>query len=146
MCAHAVRVAIERLDGVESVEMSLNEGRAAIRLAAENGVALSAIRRTVEQQGFTPREAIVEAAVRVFVQHGRLRLQVPGADEIYDVSSSGESGLETEIGSVVLITGRIPVPKGGETPRIEDTKPARDRDTMSGRQRNPAERIGGKDL
>ena len=145
MCAHAVRVAIERLDGVESVEMSLNEGRATIRLADENGVALSAIRRTVEQGGFTPREAVVEVAARVLVQDGRLRLRVPGADEIYDLPSPGESAFERDIGKAVLIEGRIPVPKQGETPRIEDVKPARNRDTMSQRPRNPADRVESRD-
>ncbi len=56
MCAHAVRVALERLDGVEAVTVSLEEGVAAITLVEENEVTVSTVRRVVRDNGFSPKQ------------------------------------------------------------------------------------------
>lgn len=56
MCAHAVRVAVEKIPGVDSARVSLNEGYADIHLAPENTVTVERIRETIRNNGFTPKE------------------------------------------------------------------------------------------
>lgn len=57
MCAHAVRVAVEKIPGVDSVRVSLNEGYADIHLASDNSVTVERVRETIRNNGFTPKEA-----------------------------------------------------------------------------------------
>jgi copper chaperone CopZ len=60
-CAHAVRVAILKVKGVEGVEVSLRRAMADIRLKPGNSVALDQVRQIVKSNGFTAGEAVVTA-------------------------------------------------------------------------------------
>ena len=57
--ALGVRVAVQKVDGVESVQLSLERAEADIRLKPENHVSLDQFRRIVKGNGFEPREAKV---------------------------------------------------------------------------------------
>lgn len=54
-----MRVAVQRLDGVESVKVSLNDGVAEIRLAPDNSVTLARVREIIRSNGFSPKAAEV---------------------------------------------------------------------------------------
>jgi hypothetical protein len=56
VCAHAVRVAVEKIPGVDSARVSLNEGYAEIALVPENGVTVERVREVIRNNGFTPKE------------------------------------------------------------------------------------------
>ena len=59
ICAHAVSVAVKKIDGVESVEVTLNRGHAEIKLKPGNRVRIEQIWEAVRKQGLTPKEARV---------------------------------------------------------------------------------------
>ena len=67
ICAHGVKVAVQKVDGVESVQLSLERAEADIRLKPENRVSLDQFRRIVKGNGFEPREAKV-SVVRIGAQ------------------------------------------------------------------------------
>ena len=54
-----MRVAVRKLDGVESVEVSLERGQASIRLRPGNRVTLARLRQLVKNNAFNSREAAV---------------------------------------------------------------------------------------
>ena len=113
-------VRLRRLEGVESVEVSLNEGRATIRLAERNAVALGQVRRLVEQSGFSPREARVTARGEVLVREGQAHLRVPGAEETYFVAGGqAAEELTRHAGRSVVVEGVIARPEGDAPPAIE---------------------------
>lgn len=47
-----MRVAVQKLEGVEEVEVSLNEGYAEIALAPRSGVTVEGVRRVIRDNGF----------------------------------------------------------------------------------------------
>jgi len=57
-----VRVAVRKLDGVRSVTVSLNDGYADILLTSQNTVTVERIREAIRRNGFSPREALDQAA------------------------------------------------------------------------------------
>ena len=61
ICAHGVRVAVQKIDGVESVELSLERAQADIRLRKDNVVSLDRFRQIVKANGFEPKQATVTA-------------------------------------------------------------------------------------
>jgi len=126
-----VRVTIEKLPGVESATVSLNEGRAVIRLRADNTITLAQVRESVERNGFTPQQATVEAEVEVLRSGGRIQLRVAGTSETYDVRLGAlpatiQQQLTAAAGSRILIQGVVAAQKDKKvapTIQVTNVKP-----------------------
>jgi copper chaperone CopZ len=56
-----VSVAIRKLDGVESVEVSLEKATADIRLKPGNTITVPQLRRIIRQSGYPTKDAEIEA-------------------------------------------------------------------------------------
>ena len=74
-----MRVAIRRLQGVESVEVSLDRGLATIQLRRANRVTLQELRQLVKHNGFASREAAVTVIGELQPDAGGAALSVTGA-------------------------------------------------------------------
>jgi hypothetical protein len=114
---------MERLPGVESATVSLNEGRAVLRLKPDNALTLPEIRRSVERNGFTPRQAIVRARARVIATAGRLQVRILGTSDAYEVAATPHASeiqrrLHTLGGSDVIVDGVVPAPKDRKAPAV----------------------------
>ncbi len=59
---------MEKLPGVESATVKLNEGRAVLQLKPDNRVTIAQVRERVRQNGFTPRAAVVAAIAEAMVE------------------------------------------------------------------------------
>jgi copper chaperone CopZ len=118
-CAYAVRGALKKFSGVESVEVSLNKGLATVKLKPGNSVQPQEFWETVRKNGFTPKETHV--VVRGEVGNaGRLQFKVSGTNQLFDLK--GDPKLFTEaVGKTIVIDGvltpgkdlRVPVPMEG---------------------------------
>lgn len=69
---------MKRIEGVESVDVSLDEGSATVRLAPGNHVTLDQVREVVRKNGFTPRATSVRVAGKVIERNGKPALEVGG--------------------------------------------------------------------
>jgi copper chaperone CopZ len=114
ICAHGVKVAVQKVDGVESVQLSLERAEADIRLKPENRVSLDQFRRIVKGNGFEPREAKISASGTVRNAGGKLTFEVPGTAAPLVISSDGSvpaayKQLESSAagGAPVEITGTV---------------------------------------
>jgi hypothetical protein len=110
---------MEKLPGVESATVKLNEGRAVLVLKPENSLTLGQIRDSVRRNGFTPRDARITATAEVVASEA-LRLRVTGTQEIYDVR--GTSALEQQLRAAgsrpVLVDGTISVGHDPKDPMV----------------------------
>ena len=77
MCAHAVRVAVQKIPGVDSVRVSLNDGYADIHLGPENGVTVERIREVIRNNGFTPKETRIRVSGVVTTRGDEPALAIP---------------------------------------------------------------------
>jgi hypothetical protein len=122
---------MEKLPGVESAKVSLNEGRATIQLNAGNTVSMSQIRQGVERNGFTPQQAVINAQADVIAAGNRLQLKISGTNDTYDVAATAhaesiQQQLKKSGGQKVLIEGIIPVqkdPKAAPVIQVNSVKP-----------------------
>jgi len=71
-----VSVAIKKLDGVESIEVSLEKASADIRLRPGNAITLPQLRRTIRQAGYPTKDAQVEASGTVVERNGKPALDL----------------------------------------------------------------------
>lgn len=125
-------VAIQKIDGVESVSVSLNEGLADIALEPGNSVDPEQIRKVVRDSGFTPKAAEVEVIGRITARSGRPVLFVSGAGVVYTLEEHPDAATDldelrtapTELEATV--SGRLPEalePGGARRLQLRDFTP-----------------------
>ena len=64
-------VALKKVNGVQDVKVSLNEGSAVIKLKDGNKVDVEQIREIIRKNGFTPKGAEVKVAGKVVERDGK---------------------------------------------------------------------------
>lgn len=116
-------VAINKIPGVESLEVSLNRGMAAIQLKPGNTVRLEQVWEGVQGNGFTPKEARIRALGEVIVTGGKLQFKVLGVNQAYDLivdprAETRGGDIEKQVGKLLLIDGVIPPPQDKEGPKV----------------------------
>lgn len=107
-------VSLEKIPGVQSVHVSLKEGKASIALKPGNTVSLDAVREAVTKDGFNPEEAEVTARGEPVVGDGSLQLKITGPNVAYDVQTSDravQQGLRSMAGRTVTVKAVVPPPK-----------------------------------
>jgi len=104
-----VSVAIKKLDGVESVDVSLEKATADVRLGPGNTITLPQLRRIIRQSGYPTKDAHVEARGTLVERNGKPTLDLqngsflelaarPPADGVVDVTGvSRVVGREREV-------------------------------------------------
>lgn len=112
-CAHAMEQSLGAMEGVETVSVSLNDGLATIELTDTNSVAYTGIRKTVNNGGFSPRDATLEVRGTVQQEKGQWILKTPAGEEYVlqpgQEGTSGKSSLQDlEPHQRVTVTGQIP--------------------------------------
>lgn len=127
-----MRVTLEKLPGVESAVVRLNDGRATIQLKPGNTLTMATIRQSVERNGFTLREAIVQALVDIATKGNTLEVRVSRTNDTYAVAAASHTGpvlqqLKDRAGQRVLIDGTIQAAKESQgTPvmQVRGVKPS----------------------
>jgi hypothetical protein len=77
-----VRVAVQKLSGVESVNVSLERARTDIQLRPGNTITLDQLRGIIKNNGFTTKEASVIVVGRLIERGGQLGLDVTGTNTV----------------------------------------------------------------
>jgi copper chaperone CopZ len=115
-----VSVALNKLDGIEKVVVSLNEGAATLTLKPGNRITVEQVREIIRKNGFDPKDAKVRATGTVVARDGTFALQVSGTGVTLPlVLPSGGGGFDPgkDTGKEVEVSGQIPEtqsPKGGQ--------------------------------
>lgn len=108
-----MRVALEKVDGIETVSVTLKRGVAHITLKEGNTVRLADLRRIIKEAGYPSREATVVVVGTVRGERSKLTLAVSGTKEVFDLSAGdGRSiaDVERRVDRPVEVTGTIPAP------------------------------------
>ncbi len=110
---------MEKLPGVESAKVSLNEGRAVIQLRPGNTVTMAQIRQGVTRNGFTPQQAAVSGEAEVMAKGDTLQLRISGTNDVYEPAGTPNGDvlqqLRTRVGQRVVMEGVVPAPKDDRT-------------------------------
>jgi hypothetical protein len=91
-----VRVALIKLPGVASADVSLDKASADIRLKAGNAISIAQLRELMKKNGFPTKDAQVVARGRITDRDGRLSLDLLNGvtmDIVADPKIAGELGV-----------------------------------------------------
>jgi copper chaperone CopZ len=107
-CAYAVRGALKKVAGVESVDVSLNKGSAVVKLKAGNVVQPQELWEVVRKNGFTPKETrvVVRGAIGTSPQ---LQLKVSGSNQVLKLTGDAKLVQDTakQNGNTVIAEGTL---------------------------------------
>jgi copper chaperone CopZ len=85
-CAFAVRGALKKFSGVESVDVSLNKGLATVKLKPGNSGTPEQVWETVKKNGFSPKDTHVVVRGEVTSTGGKLQMKVNPANRTYELT------------------------------------------------------------
>lgn len=109
-CAHVVNVALKRVAGVESVDVSLNKALATVKLKSGNTVSVQQLWELIHDKGYTPKRTSVSVRGELASPQGRLQLNVSGTKNILPLvpdpkNERAYSEAETKVGQTVTVEG-----------------------------------------
>src|SRR5690349_17012571 len=109
-CAHVVNVALKKIAGVESVEVSLNKGIATVKLKSGNTVSVQQLWELIHDNGYTPKRTTVSVRGELASLQGRLQLNVSGTKNILPLVPDRKNEVaygeaQTKVGQTVIAEG-----------------------------------------
>lgn len=91
-CAAGVEQGLSKLDGVTSVRVSLNEGKAVVTLAPDSRTTLARIREVIRHNGFTPKDARATLVGRVVREGDRWWIETASGRFVLEADSAALQG------------------------------------------------------
>ena len=118
MCAHAVRVSLKSVSGVDSVDVSLAKGLASVKMKPGNAATLKQLQNAITKNGFTMKDSSANVAGTIVMGNGKAQLRVSGSNEMLTLVPEAQSeGDATALnGKSVLVEGTIPEATKGKLP------------------------------
>ena len=107
--------AVKKLEGVESVEVSLEKGTVDITLEPDNKVTLPLLRRTIRSNGNETKDAQIRGRGRIVDHDGK-----PVFDLLNGSTMEVEPGPKTAPGGIVDVTG-ISIEQSRDVERVKIT-------------------------
>ncbi len=109
-CAHVVDVALKRVAGVGSVEVSLNKGLATVKLKPGNRVSVPQLWELIHKNGYTPKSTTVSVRGDLATANGQLRLKISGMTETLVLAANPKnpeaySESSKKLGQTVIVQG-----------------------------------------
>ncbi len=103
-----MRVAVEKIPGVDLAEVSLNEGFVDVRLQPDNELTVQRLRAVIREQGFSPRAAVVRVRGTLERRGGEFVLITPAWDAplVLELGTRLQSTLP-QAGELVVLDGHV---------------------------------------
>jgi copper chaperone CopZ len=118
-CAHAIRVSMKGIQGVNAVDVDLNTGLVSIKLAPGNGAAMRQFNEAVEKNGFTHKDANVIVRGQLSGSAQAPFLEVTGTKDRYALTPvAGGTDISGLLGKTVVVDGVLPQSGKG---KVSDT-------------------------
>jgi len=118
VCAHAVRVSLKSVAGVDSVDVSLEKGLASVRMKPGNVATLKQLQNAITKNGFTMKASKATLVGTVVDVNGKAQLNVSGSNDVLQLvaQSQNVAAASSLRGQQVLATGTISEAHKGKVP------------------------------
>ena len=109
-CAHVVDVALKKVAGVESVEVSLNKGLATVKLRPANTVSVPQLWELIHKNGYTPKTTVVSVRGELTNVNGGFQLKISGTKDTLPLTADRKnaaaySEASKKLGQTVIVQG-----------------------------------------
>jgi hypothetical protein len=109
-CAHIVDVAMKKVPGVDTVDVSLNKGLATVKLKPGNAVSVPQFWQLLHEKGYTPKTTTVSVRGELLGGPGRLQLKISGTKDVVELAADPKNPapydeVVKKVGQSVVIHG-----------------------------------------
>ena len=113
-----MRVSLKSVPGVDSVDVSLAKGLAAVKMKPGNTTTLKQLNEAISKNGFTMKDSIATVVGTLTSTEGKMTLFVSGSNDRLQLLLQPDATPNASfmIGKNVLIQGTIPEGVKGKTP------------------------------
>ena len=113
-----MRVSLKSVSGVDSVDVSLAKGLAAVKMKPGNTATLKQLQNAIAKNGFAMKDSAATIAGTIVIANGKTQLQVSGSNELLTLipESQASSDATSLNGKSVLAEGTIPEAAKGKMP------------------------------
>lgn len=111
-CAHVVHVALKKVSGVDSVDVSLNKGLATVRLKPGNAVSVEQLWQLIHEKGYTPKSTAVSVRGDLENSPHGVQLKVSGTNQTITLVRDPKNGTPyadatKKLGQTVMVQGTM---------------------------------------
>jgi copper chaperone CopZ len=111
-CAHVVHVALKKVSGVDSAEVSLNKGLATVKLKPGNAVSVEQLWQLIHDKGYTPKSTAVSVRGDLENSPRGLELKVSGTNQTIALLGDPKNGKayadgSKKVGQTVTVQGTM---------------------------------------
>ena len=111
-----MRVSLKSVSGVDSVDVSLEKGLAAVTMKPGNTTTLRQLNEAITKNGFTMKDSTATVAGTVNITDGKTTLHVSGSHDVLQfIPQSGATTATSMVGKTVVVEGTIPESAKGKT-------------------------------
>jgi Heavy-metal-associated domain len=112
-----VRVSLKSVSGVDSVDVSLAKGLAAVKMKPSNTTTLKQLQTAITKNGFTMKQSAATVVGTAVVDSGRVQLKVSGSNEMLDLIPQEQvTPIASSLnGKSVLVEGVVPETAKGKS-------------------------------
>ena len=113
-----MRVSLKSVAGVDSVDVSLEKGLAAVKMKPGNTTTLKQLQEAITKNGFTMKQSNAVIAGTMLVLDGKTQLQVSGSNDVLQLIPESQTGTNVAAmqGKSVVVAGTIPDGAKGKAP------------------------------
>ena len=113
-----MRVSLKAVPGVDSVDVSLEKGLAAVKMKPGNTTTLKQLNEAIAKNGFTMKDSSAVVAGTVAVTNGVTTLIVSGSNDLLQLvpQSASAPSASPMVGKTVVVEGTIPEAGKGKAP------------------------------
>jgi len=105
-CAYGLERGFKKMDGLQNVRVSLNDGKAYLELATENKLTLQDIQEEVKKNGFSAKKAQITISGTVKKENGLWVIETE--KELFDISQHSPTELLQSLTSgTVTVSGTV---------------------------------------
>lgn len=101
-CAYGLERGLKKMDGLQNVRVSLNDGKAYLELSEKNSISLSQIQDEVKKNGFSAKKAEVVVEGTLINKNGGFELETGTETYIIDTSISDDLNSKLKLGIIKL--------------------------------------------
>ncbi|EIJ39383.1 cation transport ATPase [Galbibacter orientalis DSM 19592] len=94
-CAYGLERGLKKMDGLQNVRVSLNDGKAYLELSKNNSLSLKQIQEEVKKNGFSAKKAEVVIEGKLISKDDKTEIQTD--TETYSVIKDASNGLSSKL-------------------------------------------------
>lgn len=113
-----MRVSLKSVSGVDAVEVSLEKGRASVKMKAGNTATFKQLQEAITKNGFTMKPSDVSVVGEIVLMNGQPWLRVSGSNDLVSLISDTPqtANLNGMADKLVLVEGTLNEAAKGKVP------------------------------